>query len=588
MGRKQPRIQRTILTWMIVLTIVPISLVSFQGYHCAKQALVETQNAHLHSVLSAKNIQLERILDVVRSDLHLLSILSFTGIPEPDKGSCQSPSCTCNPLSEALGEKSYYSNLIAFDSNWHVIGSALPLKSHVLPGEFKTTLEMTTAGLVFSNPVNSGNGAEILTGCQLTAQPGGNRGFITGVLNIGAIVKPILSDLTGIGTAGRIILVSKSGKMMQMKKGSVYLREPDQMARVLLNRIPEETASPEVLTFPDTGKILVSSMKMSTLNWRIFLITSYSDTFKWLNILRNRAIVTSVIVFALVLFLAVKMAAGISRPLKILSRTANSITSGQVTNRVPALPGREAADLAHAFNRMMNSLNTLQQKLAHSASLAAIGELSSSIVHEMRNPLSSIKMNLQALSEKVKNDSDYLELSEIALSQAARLETMLTELLDYGKPLELSRIPFNMDDFIKSCVTQALALATEKNVNVRTEIPSPDTSISGDRELLFRAVVNLLRNAIEATPADKTVTFSVQTETGSISFIIEDEGSGIPAGIREEIFKPFITSKENGTGLGLANVRKVARLHGGTVTAENMATGGARFVIRIPQEEQQI
>ena len=320
----------------------------------------------------------------------------------------------------------------------------------------------------------------------------------------------------------------------------------------------------------------------------MFLITSYSDTFKWLNILRNRAILTGIVVFILVLFLATKMAASISQPLKILSGTANSIASGQIARRVPPLPGREAADVAHAFNRMMNSLNTLQQELAHSASLAAIGQLSSSIVHEMRNPLSSVKMNLQALREKVKGDSDYLELSEIALSQAARLENMLTELLGYGKALELHRLPFSLNEFVKSCVTQTNELATEKNVKIRTKIPSSETTISGDRELLYRAVVNLLRNAVEATPQGKVVTISVQAEAGSLSFTVVDEGSGIPAGILEEIFKPFITSKENGTGLGLANVRKVAQLHGGTVIAENMETGGARFVLRIPQEDQQV
>jgi len=585
-GRKQPRIQHTILIWMIVLAIVPISLVSFQGYHCARQALIETQDAHLHAILSTKKAQIERILDVVRSDLHLLSILSFSGVPEPTKGTCQSPSCTCNPLSEALGEKAYYSNLIAFDSNWQVTGSARPMSSPVhLPETFRKSLE-TASGLVFSNLVNNRNGPEILTGCPLTGQNTGNRGFITGTLNLVPIVKPILSELTGIGPSGRIILVSNSGKSIQWEKGTAHISQPDSMIKAILARLPQETSTPEVMFFPDTGKILVSSMKISTLNWRIFLITSYSDTFKWLNILQNRAIFTGILVFVLVLFIAIKMAARISRPLKTLAGTANSIASGQIANRVPPLPGREAADVAQAFNRMMNNLNTLQQKVAHSASLAAIGELSSSIVHEMRNPLSSVKMNLQALREKVKTDPDYLELSEIALSQAARLENMLTELLSYGKPMELHRVHFKIDEFLESCVTQVLAMTAEKGVHIQTSIASPETTVSGDRELLFRAIVNLLRNAVEAAPKGTTVTISTRTEVALLCFTVTDEGPGIPSAIVEEIFKPFITSKENGTGLGLANVRKIARLHGGTVTAENMEGGGARFVFCIPQENQ--
>ena len=247
---------------MIVLTIVPIALVSFQGYHCARQALVETQDAHLHAILHTKNSQIERILDVVRSDLHLLSILTFSNVPEPEKGCCQSPSCTCNPLSKALGEKDYYANLIAFDSNWQIIGSARSLPSPVhLPETFKRSLEMAS-GLVFSNLVESENNPEILTGCPLAGQQTGSRGFITGALNLGPIVKPILSDLSGIGSTGRVILVSNSGKTILFEKGNVLIREPNQMIQALLTSIPEETSAPQVLTFPDTGKILVSSMKI--------------------------------------------------------------------------------------------------------------------------------------------------------------------------------------------------------------------------------------------------------------------------------------------------------------------------------------
>jgi len=584
--KKQPRIQHIILIWMIVLTIIPISVVSYQGYHCARQALIETQNAHLQAILSSKQAQVERVMDVVRSDLHLLSILSFSGVSDPDKGSCQSPSCTCNPLSEALDKKAYYNNLIAFNANWKLIGSARPFTATGnLPADFQNSLE-SASGLIFSNVLDSENGPQILAGCPLADQVTGKRGFITGTLNLSPIIRPILSDLTGLGKSGRILLVSGSGKTIQLSENTVQIREPDSIIQKLLH-LPVKTARPRLMSFPETGKILVSSIEIPTLHWRMFLLTSYTDTFRWLITLRNRAILTGTIVFILVLFVAVRMTVRISNPMKILSETANNIASGQITSRVPPLPGREAAEVAEAFNRMLNNLSTLQQELAHSASLAAIGELSSSIVHEMRNPLSSVKMNLQGLREKVKDDPDYLELSDIALSQAARLENMLTELLGYGKPVKLNKDTFNLKEFIESCTTQPMEIAKEKNVKIQTELSVDEGIITGDKELLSRAIVNLLRNAIEAAPMGTIVTISTYLESGKLCFSVVDKGPGIPPAIVDEIFKPFITSKENGTGLGLANVKKIARLHSGSVSAENLAEGGARFVLCLPEENHQ-
>ncbi|NOZ12340.1 MAG: HAMP domain-containing protein [Acidobacteria bacterium] len=584
MAKQKLRIQHTILIWMIVLTIIPIAVVSFQGFHCARQALIETQNAHLQTVLSGKAAQVEQIMDVVRSDLHLLSILSFSGVPEPEKGCCESPSCTCNPLSKALGEKAYYNNLVAFGSNWKIKGSARPLNSgNELPEKFRKSLE-SASGLVFSGVVEDKNGPKIVAGCPLTGQKEGKRGFITGTLNIAPIIRPILSNLTGIGKSGRIILISRSGKVIQLEKDGVRLFQPDKMTLKMM-KLPKKTIMPETLSFPGTGKLLVESTVIPTLGWRMFLVSSYSETFRWLNILKERAIITGIIVFIFVLFAAARMAVRISAPLKTLAKTANSIASGQISTRVPSLSGKEAADVADAFNRMMDKLSRLQQKLAHSASLAAIGELSSSIVHEMRNPLSSVKMNLQALREKVKEDPDYRELSEIALSQTIRLENMLTELLGYGKPMKIHKNRFKLHKFLESCVNQSLAIATEKNIQITTELPENEVEITADKELLSRAIVNLLRNGIEAGPEKTTVKVLIRISRNRCCFTITDQGPGIPPAISNDIFKPFVTGKDNGTGLGLANVRKIARLHGGTVTAKNMEKGGACFQLCIPQEE---
>ncbi len=585
MKRREPGIQQTILLWMLVLTIVPIIIVSYQGFHCAKQALIETNNAHLHAVLTAKKTQIERTLDVVRSDLHLLSILTFSNTPNAEKGCCQSPSCVCNPLTEALGKKNYYQNLISFNSSWKITGSAQPIQSPFnLPKTFRKQLESAT-GLVFSNLPDSGKKLEILTGCPLSGTTDKQRGYIAGSINLTPIIQPVLADLTGLGKSGRIFFITPSGKTIQEKNGTVQLQAGNASIQKIVSGVPDETSSPVILSIPGKGRILVSSTKIPTLKWRMFLLTSYSETFNWLKILQQRAFLTGILVILLVLLVAMRLSKNISSPFRVLSETANRIASGQVTSRVPPLRGREAADLATAFNRMMDSLSSLQQQLAQTASLAAIGELTSSVVHEMRNPLSSIKMNLQALREKVKSDPDYAELSDIALSQAFRLETMLSELLTYGKPTRLHPTHFPLAGFIEACVSQLIPLAGKKRIEIQehSSLP-PSQGVFGDRELLMRAIVNLIGNAIEASAPGTRVTITVNMDPTSLCFVVEDEGPGIPAAIAEEIFNPFVTSKENGTGLGLANVKKIALLHGGSVRGENLTGKGARFTLCIPKE----
>ncbi|MHB1013939.1 MAG: sensor histidine kinase [Desulfurivibrionaceae bacterium] len=232
----------------------------------------------------------------------------------------------------------------------------------------------------------------------------------------------------------------------------------------------------------------------------------------------------------------------------------------------------------------------VERALAKTASLAAIGELTSSIAHEMRNPLSSIKMNTTAIQQKLGDgDAAFAELAAITCQQSLRLETMLNDLLSYGKPLQLN---LGRSSFPALMQATLIAVAQEqKNRGVAVEVSNSlkdDLPLMIDAELFTRALSNLVLNAIQWSPLGGTVQVAarISSQAGhknQMVILVRDNGPGINPEKIGRLFQPFFTTRAGGTGLGLANVRKIVEYHGGTVTGENSpAGGGAVFTIYLP------
>ena len=230
----------------------------------------------------------------------------------------------------------------------------------------------------------------------------------------------------------------------------------------------------------------------------------------------------------------------------------------------------------------------MEQALAKTTALASIGELTSSIAHEMRNPLSSIKMNTKAIQEKLgTTDEAFAELATITIQQSFRLENMLNDLLNYGKPLKLKIDSTTVRELIDATLNSVNQEKTNKGMVVEITNDLGEQMLYLDKELFTRALSNLVLNAIQWSPPESRVHVSIYLsklshQSDQIVFKVKDSGSGIKKDKTHKIFQPFFTTRQDGTGLGLANVRKIIDYHGGRVTAENSNTNGAVFTIMIP------
>lgn len=227
----------------------------------------------------------------------------------------------------------------------------------------------------------------------------------------------------------------------------------------------------------------------------------------------------------------------------------------------------------------------MEKKMRESERMAYIGQITTSLSHEIRNPLSAIKMNLQILKKNPRIRGNDQRRIDISTKEVNRLEGILEEVLDFAKPLQIKPGPTD----INAIVTAALELLdmrfAEAGMDIATELDFTLPLIQADGEKLVQALINVLLNAMEASSYGSKI--QIRTNFSSpdqqeIAVIIIDEGCGIYTLQAAEIFKPFFTTKSSGTGLGLSNAQRIITAHGGRIDVLNRATSGARVTVALP------
>ncbi len=215
--------------------------------------------------------------------------------------------------------------------------------------------------------------------------------------------------------------------------------------------------------------------------------------------------------------------------------------------------------------------------------LALLGESASVISHEVRTPITSLRQALRAVGEKI-GVEDRLLVEEL-LTGLNRIERILSQTLSFAKPLQLRRRSSDVVTLCREALEQVRGLpqcaGTAFDLQVEGEIPAADL----DPVMFGEVFVNLLRNGSEACSGTGHVTVALRSRDGRLSIDVSDDGPGVPVALRGEIFRPFRTTKDEGTGIGLALCRKVVESHGGTIQLVERPGTGACFHIDVPLSE---
>jgi two-component system nitrogen regulation sensor histidine kinase GlnL len=250
----------------------------------------------------------------------------------------------------------------------------------------------------------------------------------------------------------------------------------------------------------------------------------------------------------------------------------------------PIRKGNEKINGAICLLSDLTELAALQQQMQLKENLAALGELSAGIAHEFKNALATISGYAQMIRAE-ELDGEASDYANKILEQTRNITHVVTEFLKYARPLDIGNEPVPLEPLVERVVSEIAA--AKPDTKVRAE--GTFSSVPGDESLLRQALLNLVRNAAEACAnaeggGDVVLKGEIILADGAglQRIVILDNGPGIERGALGKLFRPFYTTKSDGTGLGLAVVQKIIVQHGGQVEARNRAEGGAAFTITLP------
>jgi two-component system sensor histidine kinase HydH len=226
--------------------------------------------------------------------------------------------------------------------------------------------------------------------------------------------------------------------------------------------------------------------------------------------------------------------------------------------------------------RLSRRAERLQEAAERDRRFVTLGEMSAVLAHEIRNPLAALKGHAQLLLERLGDAGAPREKAARVVAEAQRLERLTEDLLSFVRSSQVSPVPVDPAAVLREAVRDV------DPVQIDVDTAAAPTSWRLDPVRMHQALVNLLRNAVEASPAGAHAVASVAREGEALGFRVRDRGVGVPAGDADRIFEPFYTTRAQGTGLGLAVARRIVELHGGAVTAHTHPEGGAEFRVVIP------
>ncbi len=282
-----------------------------------------------------------------------------------------------------------------------------------------------------------------------------------------------------------------------------------------------------------------------------------------------------------------------TRSLEELTVAADEVAAGNFEPRVPPPGADEVGRLSAAFAMMVQEVGEMLRRIERSRQMAVIGEFASQISHEIRNPLTSIKLNLQSLERDIESQripEDCARAVDICLREVRRLDRVVRGVLSVARTRSPTRELCSVHSSVREALEVLRPQLEDQEIVIEEDLRAREDTVRGDQEQLKGVFLNILLNGAQAMPKGGTLRVSTDVgdearghETREIRVRVADEGPGVPPESKEKIFEPFFSTKEEGTGFGLALALQVVEEHGGALRLED--DGGAKgavFVVDLP------
>lgn len=299
----------------------------------------------------------------------------------------------------------------------------------------------------------------------------------------------------------------------------------------------------------------------------------------------TRAVTRTILVAAVLSVIAMMLASQlvarrVTAPLAALSTFARGL-SAEGPHARAVVTDDEVGRLAAAFNDMLDRVEQSQAAVVRSEKLALAGLLAARVAHDIRNPLSSIKLQAQLL-QAGDVTADQGEVLGAILHDIVQVESVIDDLLELARPGALRRQPAQVNDVIEEALAQMRAQLTYRKIAVLVDTDDALPRLSLDVARLKQALLNVLVNAGEALTTGGTIRVRSHRAGDAVVIDVQDDGPGLDPALLERAFDPFVSTKRDGVGLGLVNARAVVESHGGRIVLERCEPHGTRARITLP------
>ncbi|MGD9898519.1 MAG: ATP-binding protein [Calditrichaceae bacterium] len=289
------------------------------------------------------------------------------------------------------------------------------------------------------------------------------------------------------------------------------------------------------------------------------------------------------------------LARSITHPIYELVLKVKGATDTDIVEKVNVSEGTELDHLDNSVRSLINKVYQINTDLVKSRAMlerserfAALGKISAGLAHEIRNPLTAIKMLVFSMKDEMRNDTTINRDFQVILKEILRMEHFLQEFLDFARPPKPEFANVTVNEIIEQ--TLKLMNTQLKNANIALSAENTDTDVNVfvDKQQMRQVFLNIIQNAVSAMPDGGKLFLGTKIKHDDVSgdeiveIKIADNGKGISNDLIETIFDPFVTSREDGTGLGLSIAHQIITNHGGRIEAANNAESGALFTIILP------
>ncbi len=441
-------------------------------------------------------------------------------------------------------------------------------------------------------------------------------GTVIGTVGTHNIINIILQ--VSLGETGECYLVDRNGTFLAHK-------EP---RRILAENISQSESFKNIFESRDRKKsysdyrnieVLGTSGKIGDTDWYIVVEQDRDEAFKSMDILKRLIYVMIFLAITSALVLTWVISYHVIRPVRKLSNSAKNLAMTDFNSEMIQTNRRdEIGILYRAFQEMAQEIQDRHKSLEQqfnmkaaelketdqtlkqvkliaerSEKFAALGRLGAAVAHEIRTPLTSLKLFLESIQGEIEISPEYTEDFVIAMGQISRIEIAINRLLDYTKPKDMVFSKIAVADLISNIVSLIRPLANRQECVIEIDMMNDLPEIDGDKRLLEEALINVFINALEAMHEKGSIKVSAKTEminmedtrnipVSVVRIDIADRGPGISREDMDFIFDPFFTTKSAGTGLGLPMVFNTVKRHKGEIRVKNQEEGGAVISLFLP------